>query len=128
MSLDYSLVPEKLFAIWQELAKLREKEILIIGSGNIVHNLSRIDWSGTQVYPWAKEFDERVANGILTKNYADILDFHSWGSISELAHPTYDHLLPLFLLLGSVQTDDTPEFYTPEISRWTLSMRSFLWK
>jgi 4,5-DOPA dioxygenase extradiol len=58
----------------------------------------------------------------------DILDFSSWGDISKLAHPTYDHLIPLFPLLGAVDRDDRVSFFTPEISMGSLSMRSIVWE
>ena len=58
----------------------------------------------------------------------DILDFQSWGDISKMAHPTYDHLIPLFPLLGAASAYDSVCFYTPEISMGSLSMRSIVWE
>ena len=82
MSLDYAASPEKLFYLGETLAMLREQGILIVASGNIVHNLGAIDWSGEDIYPWAVEFDARVAQGIQSgKNsteYMDILHFQTW--------------------------------------------------
>lgn len=132
MSLDYSLSPKSLFHLGEILSVLRDTWVLIIGSGNIVHNLTAIDWSSKMIFPWAVEFDARVSLGIrLWKNsqeFMDILDFLTWGEISKLAHPTYDHLLPLFPLLGAVDRDDIVSFFTPEISLGSLSMRSIVWE
>lgn len=128
MSLDYSKSPDWHYAFGEKLKSLREQGILIVASGNIVHNLSAIDWEGDSKYPWALEFDTRVAEDIITRNYSDILNFEKWGSVAKLAHPSYDHLLPLFPLLGTVSTDDVVEFFTPEITRGSLSMRSIVWR
>lgn len=132
LSLDYSLSPQSLYHMGEKLALLREQWILIVASGNIVHNLSAIDWSGKTQYPWAREFDSRIANGIESgknsKEFMDILDFRSWWDISILAHPSYDHLLPLFPLLGAVDIDDSVTFLTPDIVMGSLSMRSIVWK
>lgn len=127
LSLDYSKSPEWHFEFWKKLSTLREQGILIIASGNIVHNLREIDWSNEVQYSWAKEFDTRVEQAILSREYQDLLDFQSWGNISRLAHPSYDHLLPIFPLLWATDENDTAKFFTPEISMGSLSMRSIVW-
>lgn len=131
ISLDYFASPESLVQFWELLADFRKKWILIIGSGNIVHNLRMIDFSGSQIYPWAREFDKRVTDGLESwKNtpfWNEILQFQSWWKISELAHPSYDHLLPLFPLMGASSAEDRVEFFTPDIDMGSLSMRSILW-
>ncbi|MBC7504043.1 dioxygenase [Candidatus Gracilibacteria bacterium] len=132
MSLDYRATPESLFHLGEQLRVLRESGILIIGSGNIVHNLGAIDWSGEKAHNWAVEFDARFASGLKSgKNspeWMSLLDFQSWGDISHLAHPSYDHLLPLFPLMGASSTTDRVEFYTPDIAMGSLSMRSVVWR
>ena len=65
MSLDYRATPRDLVGIGDSLVILRERGILIVGSGNIVHNLGAIDWSGEYIHPWAVEFDTRFAAGII---------------------------------------------------------------
>ena len=99
LSLDYSEDMMYHYELGKTLSGLREQGILIIGSGNIVHNLHAIDWSGAGQYEWATGFDKRIAEGIENGNHSDILDFQNWGDIARLAHPSYDHLLPLFPLL-----------------------------
>ncbi len=132
MSLDYRASPRQLVELGESLAILREQWILIMWSGNIVHNLGAIDWSGDHIYPWAIKFDSRIADGLIAwKNsplWESILEFRSWWDISRLAHPTYDHLLPLFPLLGASLSDDRVEFYTPDIAMGSLSMRSIVWR
>jgi 4,5-DOPA dioxygenase extradiol len=65
MSLDYRSTPRDLVELGDFLAILRDRGILIVGSGNIVHNLGAIDWSGQHIHPWAIEFDARFAAGII---------------------------------------------------------------
>jgi 4,5-DOPA dioxygenase extradiol len=128
MSLDYSRSPNWHYEFGNKLKKLREQGILIIGSGNIVHNLRTIDWSNKEKYSWAIEFDSRIARDIEIANYSDICDFQNRGEISHLAHPTHDHILPLFPLLGAIDISDSLTFLTPEISMGSISMRSILWR
>jgi 4,5-DOPA dioxygenase extradiol len=78
MSLDYRATPESLIVLGESLTILRERGILIVGSGNIVHNLGAIDWSGKHTYPWAIEFDKKVANLIETHNHREICNFRNW--------------------------------------------------
>jgi 4,5-DOPA dioxygenase extradiol len=131
MSLDYRASGRELVELGESLAILRERGILIVGSGNIVHNLGAIDWSGQHIYPWATEFDARIATWLTaSKNspeWESLLDFRSWWDVSRLAHPSYDHLLPLFPLMGASSADDVIEFYTPDIAMGSLSMRSVRW-
>ncbi len=127
MSLDYSQWLDWHYDLGKKLSFLREQGILIIGSGNIVHNLGALDWSGNSVYPWAEKFDARIARDIETRDHADILSALSW-EWAHLAHPTHDHLLPLFPLLGAVRESDTVEFLTPDIVMGSISMRSVVWR
>ncbi len=132
MSLDYSATPRDLVDLGESLAILRERGILIVGSGNIVHNLGAIDWSWERIHPWAVEFDARFADGIQSgKNspeWESLLGFRYWWDIARLAHPSYDHLLPLFPLMGASSVDDRVEFHTPDIAMGSLAMRSVVWR
>lgn len=128
MSLDYLKSPEWHYGLWKKLRTLREQGILIVWSGNFVHNLRAIDWSGKEKYDWATEFDRRAAHAIIEKNYSELLDFKSWGDISRLAHPTFDHFLPIFPLLGAVEENDEVQFFTPDITLGSLAMRSVIWR
>ena len=127
MSLDYQKSPEWHYDLGKKLRKLREKDILIIGSGNIVHNLERLDWKGGTKYEWADEFDKRIIEDIETGNIQDMIHFQDWWTIVTLAHPTYDHLLPIFPLLGASDEWDDITFFTPDIVMGSISMRSIVW-
>ena len=132
MSLDYHMLPREYIELGESLANLREKWILIMGSGNIVHNLRAIDWDNGPAYPWATEFDTRIADGLIAQKnspaWESILEFQNWGDISRLAQPSYDHLLPLFPLMGASSVSDRVEFLTPDITMGSLSMRSVVWR
>jgi 4,5-DOPA dioxygenase extradiol len=126
ISLDYHIALDQLFEIGRALSPLRDEWVLIMWSGNIVHNLRAIDWSGTTIYPWARDFDKRIEENILKRNFADILNFESWSE-TKYAHPTVDHFLPLLPIIGASMEWDSPEFYNPDIAMGSLSMRSILW-
>lgn len=128
LSLDYFSWTKSLFELGQKLASLREKWIFIMGSGNIVHNLRTMNFSETSSYPWAREFDKRITENILTRNYENILSFQSWWDISRYAHPTYDHLLPLFPLLWTLWDNEKVEFFNEWIDLGSISMRSMIWR
>ena len=132
ISLDYHLSTHEYIRLGESIAKLRERWILIMGSGNIVHNLSAIDWNNGPAYPWAREFDTCIADWLLawknSPSWESMLDFQNWGDISRFAHPTYDHLLPVFPLMGASSSDDKVEFLTPDIVMGSLSMRSVIWR
>lgn len=127
LSLDYEMDPKKLFELGRLLRELRDQGVLIIGSGNIVHNLRMIDWSNNRMFPWAQAFDEKVATLIASRDFWELFRFKEWGDITHLAHPTYDHLLPLFPLLGATYEGDIPRFSTPQIVMGSISMRSVRW-
>lgn len=127
MSIDYSSSPESLYKLGESLRILRESWILIMGSGNIVHNLRAIDWTWDHVYDWAVEFDKKISELITKRDFQTLFDFRSWWELSRQAHPTFDHLLPIFPLLGASNQEDMVSFFTPEISMGSLSMRSIVW-
>ncbi len=127
VSLDYSMDPKMLFELWRTLRDLRDEGVLIMGSGNIVHNLRAIDWSGNTTYPWAEAFDAKITTLVENRDFDELFRFKEWGDITRLSHPSYDHLLPLFPLLGATYEDESPTFFTPKIVMGNISMRSIRW-
>lgn len=126
LSLDMSQPPEYHFKLGQELAKLRQMGILIIGSGNIVHNLRQIQWgSNPKPFDWCIEFDEWFKNKLVLRDFKalqnDILNTHA----GRLSVPTMDHYYPLLYIIGSCQTNDELKFEYEEIQNSSISMRSF---
>jgi len=128
LSLDYYQPPSYHYEIGKQLNKLREKGVLIIGSGNLVHNLREVQWDGrNNVYDWAKEFDTQFTTWIKEGDHRSILDYQKkLGKTAEMAHPTYDHLLPLFYTLGLQQKNENVKFFNEQFDMGSVSMKSLL--
>ena len=125
LSIDYHRPIEYHYEIAHELRKLREKGVLVVGSGNLVHNLHKMTMSG-KVYDWALEFDQKLAGIIEKGDDEKAIKFNTWGELSTLAHPTFDHLLPLFYVLGMKEKHETPHFFNDTIDLGSVSMRSII--
>jgi 4,5-DOPA dioxygenase extradiol len=127
MSLDMNVHSEDHYRIGKALSGLREKGILIIGSGNIVHNLAVMDYyEGIAPQDWAVEFDERVKQCLLNDNHADLTGYEKWGKISKYAVPTDEHYVPMLYAAALKEKDETLVFIHEAIHHGTISMRSFI--
>jgi 4,5-DOPA dioxygenase extradiol len=126
LSIDYDLKPEEHFVLAKQLKALRKRGVLILGSGNIVHNLRALKFDGS-TFDWAQEFDAKVTELIANGKDAEITKFLEWGSLAKLAHPTYEHFLPLFYSLGAKGSKDTPAFFNEGIDLGSISMRSVIY-
>lgn len=128
LSLVYDQSPAYHYQIGQQLLKLRDKGVLIIGSGNLVHNLGRVDWHNTGVvYDWAKEFDSKFTSWIDKGDHASIMNYQKiLGTTATMAHPTYDHLLPLFYILGLQQKNEKIIYFNDIMQMGSISMRSMI--
>lgn len=128
MSIDYSKPPQYHFDLAQKLNKLREKGILIIGSGNIIHNLRLIDWRNINTvgagWDWAIEAREKTNNWLLDGNFKNIIDYSQQGISLQYAVPTPDHYLPLIYTLGLKTSSDTLSLFNDELIGGSLSMTS----
>ena len=127
LSIDYNQPPQFHYDLGKQLKTLREKGVLIIGSGNIVHNLSAIKMEGAP-YDWALEFDQKIATWIQEGNHQKIIDFQKLGTLASTAHPTYDHYLPLLYVVGLQNKNEKPEFFNNEFDMSSVSMRSVLYR
>jgi 4,5-DOPA dioxygenase extradiol len=129
LSMDYSRPPAEHFAIGRQLRALRERGVLIVGSGNIVHNLgaTRRGASAMQAYDWAFEFDRQVAGRVEKGELAELAAFQKLGPIAQLAHPTHDHYLPLLYAAGAVDAKEPVRFFNATYQSASISMRSVVW-
>ena len=125
LSLDHYQQPEFHYALGKELSALRRKGVLIIGSGNIVHNLRRMAWQD-QGYDWALEFDEKMKSLILSGDHPSIVHYEKLGQAAQLAIPTNEHFLPLLYILGLQDEQDELRFFADRVTLGSMSMRS-LW-
>ncbi|HMX32178.1 MAG TPA: 4,5-DOPA dioxygenase extradiol [Leptospiraceae bacterium] len=125
MSIDYYKSLEFHFKLGEELRSLRSKGVLILGSGNVVHNLRQVRWQeNAKPFDWALEFDQFVKNNIEEKNDKALLEYKNLGEIASLAHPTNDHYLPLLYILGLREANDSYSFFNDSIDMGSMSMRS----
>src|SRR3989344_801986 len=120
LSLDYQLPLQKAFEIGRELKILREQGILIIGSGNVVHNLIVVNPLSAP-YNWAIQFDAFVKNNLIKLDYQKLINYTP-HPFAALAHPTNDHYLHLLYVLGAAE-NETPNFFCEEIVYGSVSMR-----
>ena len=127
MSIDYAKPAAYHFKLANELRALRNKGVLIIGSGNIVHNLRQADFHNMDAnpYDWAKEFDELSKTKILSREFNDLIDYEKLGQSALLSIPTPDHYFPMIYNLGLVNPKDEIHFTFEEIQNASVSMRCF---
>ncbi len=123
LSIDYSQPPQYHYDLAKELSGLRKKGVLIIGSGNIVHNLGMIQWGG-KAFDWAIEFDSKIKGFIDEKNHASIINYDKLGSIAKLAVPTNDHYLPLLYSLALQEKTESLSYFNEKCEMGSMSMRS----
>jgi 4,5-DOPA dioxygenase extradiol len=129
LSMDYSRPAAEHFAVGRQLAKLRERGVLIVGSGNLVHNLRtmRRDAADNQAYDWAIEFDRITAEHIAQGRLDALNDFQRLGAVAQMAHPSWEHYLPLLYTAGAVHADEAPRFFNDGFQGASISMRSVVW-
>ena len=109
----------------RRLAPLREKGVLIIGSGNVVHNLRMLSMDG-RTPDWSAEFDRYMADAIASKDTGKVLDVGSLGRTAALAHPTIEHFLPVLYPLAVMQDEEKVTFFNEGFDLGSISMRSFM--
>jgi 4,5-DOPA dioxygenase extradiol len=127
LSLDIEKEPLYHFELGKKLAGLRKNGILVIGSGNIIHNLSLIDYNeNAEPFEWAKEFDLFVKNALTNRDFNTLTDYHQIGNNANKAIPFNDHYLPMLYILGMTGEDEKINFVHESIQNGSISMRSFI--
>lgn len=117
------------YEIGQRLAALRDEGILIMGTGNIVHNLPRMNRQpDSEPYDWARRFHDYVRGAIDEDAPSRLIDYESFGGAAELSVPTIDHYLPLLYVVGARRPDDRARFEVDRIEHGSLSMLSVLFE
>ena len=125
LSLDLSKPPQWHYDLAMELKALRDKGVLIIGSGNIVHNLGRMQWNDN-AFDWAIEFDNWSTDRLLAGDHAALVNYSSKGKIAELSIPTNEHYLPLLYAIALQDKQDDLRFFNEKTMMGSISMRSVL--
>jgi 4,5-DOPA dioxygenase extradiol len=131
MSISYYETPEYHFNLASQLKALRNKGVLIIGSGSLIHNLQilgqKMSTGDRSPFGWEAEYDEWLAKEITSRNYKSIINYETSHKLGKLASPTPDHFVPVLYSLGlSDNQDDLSFFYEGKPSIPAFSERSFL--
>ncbi len=124
LSLDRALPPRDHYLIGSELASLRERGVLIVGSGNMVHNLGLMEWTD-KPFDWAVEFDATLKNLIVKHDHEALIRYDRLGPKAELAIPTNEHYLPMLYTLALRGRDEKLAFFTEKVMLGSISMRGF---
>jgi 4,5-DOPA dioxygenase extradiol len=131
LSISYHESMQYHFDLARQLQALRNKGVLLIGSGNIVHNIPksmqayRAGKDESFYYDWAKEFDEKVNQSVVERNFKSLIDYKKMGSAALLAVPTVDHYVPLLYALGMARPQDNIVSVFDEVTSG-FSMRCYL--
>jgi len=128
MSLDYYQPPQFHYDLAKELAPLRKKGVLIIGSGNMVHNLPMVAWDKLNAdeygYDWAIEASEKMKEFILSGDHMQLINYRSQSSAYNLAIPTPEHYLPLLYALALQEKDEKISIFNDKAVGGSLTMTS----
>lgn len=128
LSLDYRKAPQYHYELAKELGQLRNKGVLIVGSGNMVHNLRMIDWNRLNEidygYDWALEASEKMKKYILSGDHKKLINYRSLGQEFNLAVPTPEHFLPLLYVLALKDNNEEVSLFNDKSVGGSLSMTS----
>jgi 4,5-DOPA dioxygenase extradiol len=128
LSMDYNLTPQYHYELAKELVRFRRKGVLIIGSGNIVHNLRMISWEHANEpeygFDWALLANDIFKKLILDNNYKDLINYQKLGREVQMAVPTPDHFIPLLYTLALKEEKESIEFFNDKPVMGSLSMIS----
>jgi len=128
LSIDYNKTPQQHYSLAQDLAALRQKGILIIGSGNLIHNLALIDWRNLNTigyaYDWAGEAREKLNRFILDNDHKSLINYKMNGKELQLAIPTPEHFIPLLYILAMKDNKETVTLFNDKAIGGSLSMTS----
>lgn len=128
MSIDYTQKPQYHYELAKELAALRNKGILIVGSGNMVHNLGMLNWNKLNTtgyaYDWATEANEKMKQYILDDNHQPLINYAAQGRAFELSIPTPEHYLPLIYALALKDKNEKVSLFNDKAVGGSLTMTS----
>ena len=124
LSIDETETAEYHYEIGRHLSQLRDEGVLIMGSGNLVHNLHAYAWGRHPVEPldWAVRFEESARELMLSGNHEPLINYEALGSEARLSAPTPDHYLPLLYVLGLRREGDAVSFPVEGFDGGSISM------
>ena len=131
LSIDYNKPPQYHFDLAKQLKSLRKKGVLIIGSGNMVHNLRMIDWNKMQEtnygFDWAIEMNTIFKEKIGNNDFKSLIEYEKLNAAAKLAIPTPDHYYPLLYAMALQENNDEIEFFNDKLVGGSLNMTSVKW-
>jgi 4,5-DOPA dioxygenase extradiol len=122
LSLDRSIAPAQHYELGQQLKELHQEGILILGSGNVVHNLAMMVWEDT-AFDWAKEYDSKIEKCIMEDDLIPLIQYEKQGRAAALSINSAEHYLPLLYILGAKEKVEPIHFFNEKIWGGSLSMR-----
>lgn len=129
LSIDYYKPLQYHYDLAKQLFELRKRGVLIIGSGNMIHNLRMVDWKNIDTpgfgYDWAIELNEVLKKHIVQQNHKTLIDYESMGKAALLAIPTPDHYIPMIYNLALQSDKDEISFFNDRLVAGSLNMTSF---
>lgn len=128
LSVDRRAAPEEHYRIGRQIASLRDEGVMILGSGDVVHNLGLVDWSMREGFTWADEFDDLVQDRIVGHRYLEVVDYRKLGPQARLAVPTPEHFYPLLYCLGAASPSDDVSVFNASCELGSISMTSYVFR
>lgn len=130
LSLNELFTPIEHYSFAQGLKKLREEGVMIIASGNIVHNLRAVKWGGDSApYEWSADFDANIKKAIEERDIEKLVDYETvWPRNAAMAVPSDEHYLPLLYTMGVTDASDKLSFPIEGFQMAAISMRTALWR
>lgn len=122
LSLDRTIKAADHYRLGKQLSQLRRQAVLVVGSGNLVHNLRMMVWEDT-AFDWAAEYDAQVKQWILEDNHQAIIHYEKYGQPALLAVNSAEHYLPLLYILGMKEKNELVSFFAEKIWGGSISMR-----
>lgn len=127
LSLDYRKSPRQHYELAKILGSLRKKGVLLVGSGNIVHNLGMLDWKNpNKAFDWATEFNTYVKDAIIKGDHQKLWEYQQLGKAAQLSVPSTEHYLPMLYILALLGKDEQVNFFNDTGSMGSLYMTSFI--
>jgi 4,5-DOPA dioxygenase extradiol len=129
LSIDETLAPRLHYEIGTLLRPLRDEGVLVMASGNVVHNLHAFAWGEHPVAPfdWAERFERKARELLLARTFDPLIEYESLGEDALLSAPTPDHYLPLLYAIGATHPDDCVTFPVEGIDGGSVSMLAAMW-
>ena len=128
LSMDVNATPAQHWEIGKMLRPLRDEGVLILATGNIVHNLPAMDWENPDAppYPWAERFNQTMLDAVMADDPQVVIDFEALGDDAKRAVPTPDHFWPLLYALGAREPGEVAQLHPNFIHHKSLGMTSIL--